>query len=174
MLCSLQPSFDVINRIIQRATGEAGLPRSCNIKSTILLGVIPGIRMQLRREAACESTTQDEPLMYTDSCSALRHADSPRNRIDRACGIALRLCVGVSLISFGMTHHPDARAVIVGEAGMGGAGGAPNGGRGGDGEDGFTALDLTTSYTTHDDIEGAPGGGGGGGGGGSAHENAPR
>ncbi|MDH0685839.1 autotransporter outer membrane beta-barrel domain-containing protein [Achromobacter animicus] len=65
-----------------------------------------------------------------------------------------------------MSHHPAARALIVGEAGVGGAGGAANGGNGSDGGDGFAALDLTTSYTTYDDIEGAPGGGGGGGGGG--------
>ncbi|MDH1180183.1 autotransporter outer membrane beta-barrel domain-containing protein [Achromobacter mucicolens] len=65
-----------------------------------------------------------------------------------------------------MSPHPPARALIVGEAGVGGAGGAANGGNGGDGGDGFAALDLTTSYTTYDDIEGAPGGGGGGGGGG--------
>ncbi|WP_180100430.1 autotransporter outer membrane beta-barrel domain-containing protein [Achromobacter mucicolens] len=80
--------------------------------------------------------------------------------------MALKLCFGLSLISLGMSPHPPARALIVGEAGVGGAGGAANGGNGGDGGDGFAALDLTTSYTTYDDIEGAPGGGGGGGGGG--------
>ncbi|WP_313698237.1 autotransporter outer membrane beta-barrel domain-containing protein [Achromobacter sp.] len=83
-----------------------------------------------------------------------------------ARGIALKLCFGLSLISLGMSPHPAARALIVGEAGVGGAGGAANGGNGSDGGDGFAALDLTTSYTTYDDIEGAPGGGGGGGGGG--------
>ncbi|WP_175211550.1 autotransporter outer membrane beta-barrel domain-containing protein [Achromobacter mucicolens] len=80
--------------------------------------------------------------------------------------MALKLCFGLSLISLGMSPHPEARALIVGEAGVGGVGGAANGGNGGDGGDGFAALDLTTSYTTYDDIEGAPGGGGGGGGGG--------
>lgn len=104
--------------------------------------------------------------MHTDSCLALRHADSISNRIDKARGMALKLCFGLSLISLGMSPHPPARALIVGEAGVGGAGGAANGGNGGDGGDGFAALDLTTSYTTYDDIEGAPGGGGGGGGGG--------
>lgn len=104
--------------------------------------------------------------MHTDSCLALRHADSISNRIDKARGMALKLCFGLSLISLGMSPHPAARALIVGEAGVGGAGGAANGGNGGDGGDGFAALDLTTSYTTSDDIEGAPGGGGGGGGGG--------
>ncbi len=104
--------------------------------------------------------------MYTDSCLASRHADSISNRTNKARGIALKLCFGLSLISLGMSPHPTARALIVGEAGVGGAGGAANGGNGGDGGDGFAALDLTTSYTTYDDIEGAPGGGGGGGGGG--------
>lgn len=104
--------------------------------------------------------------MYTDSCLASRHADSISNRTNKARGIALKLCFGLSLISLGMSHHPAARALIVGEAGVGGAGGAANGGNGSDGGDGFAALDLTTSYTTYDDIEGAPGGGGGGGGGG--------
>ncbi|WP_301342117.1 autotransporter outer membrane beta-barrel domain-containing protein [Achromobacter mucicolens] len=80
--------------------------------------------------------------------------------------MALKLCLGLSLISLGMSPHPAARALIVGEAGVGGVGGAANGGNGSDGGDGFAALDLTTSYTTYDDIEGAPGGGGGGGGGG--------
>jgi outer membrane autotransporter protein len=97
---------------------------------------------------------------------ALQHEHSTRNRIDKARGIALKLCFGLSLISLGMSPHPAARALIVGEAGVGGAGGAANGGNGSDGGDGFAALDLTTSYTTYDDIEGAPGGGGGGGGGG--------
>ncbi|WP_255595053.1 autotransporter outer membrane beta-barrel domain-containing protein [Achromobacter sp. ACM05] len=97
---------------------------------------------------------------------ASRHAVSISNRTDKARGIALRLCFGLSLISLGMSPHPAARALIVGEAGMGGVGGAANGGTGGDGGDGYAALDLTTSYTTYDDIEGAPGGGGGGGGGG--------
>lgn len=104
--------------------------------------------------------------MYTDSCLASRHADSISNRTNKARGIALKLCFGLSLISLCMSHHPAARALIVGEAGVGGAGGAANGGNGSDGGDGFAALDLTTSYTTYDDIEGAPGGGGGGGGGG--------
>ncbi|MDF2864969.1 MAG: hypothetical protein K0S02_5241 [Achromobacter mucicolens] len=104
--------------------------------------------------------------MHTDSCLALQHEHSTRNRIDKARGIALKLCFGLSLISLGMSPHPAARALIVGEAGVGGAGGAANGGNGSDGGDGFAALDLTTSYTTYDDIEGAPGGGGGGGGGG--------
>ncbi len=104
--------------------------------------------------------------MYTDSCLASRHGDSISNRTNKARGIALKLCFGLSLISLGMSPHPAARALIVGEAGTGGAGGAANGGNGGDGGDGFAALDLTTSYTTYDDIEGAPGGGGGGGGGG--------
>lgn len=104
--------------------------------------------------------------MHTDSCLALQHADSISNRIDKARGMALKLCFGLSLISLGMSPHPAARALIVGEAGVGGVGGAANGGNGGDGGDGYAALDLTTSYTTYDDIEGAPGGGGGGGGGG--------
>ncbi|MCG7329361.1 hypothetical protein, partial [Achromobacter sp. ACRQX] len=90
---------------------------------------------------------------------ASRHAVSISNRTDKARGIALRLCFGLSLISLGMSPHPAARALIVGEAGMGGVGGAANGGTGGDGGDGYAALDLTTSYTTYDDIEGAPGGG---------------
>ncbi|MDH1525109.1 autotransporter outer membrane beta-barrel domain-containing protein [Achromobacter mucicolens] len=97
---------------------------------------------------------------------ALQHEHSTRNRIDKARSIALKFCFGLSLISLGMSPHPAARALIVGEAGVGGAGGAANGGNGSDGGDGFAALDLTTSYTTYDDIEGAPGGGGGGGGGG--------
>ncbi len=104
--------------------------------------------------------------MYTDSCLASRHGDSISNRTNKARGIALKLCFGLSLISLGMSHHPAARALIVGEAGVGGAGGAANGGNGSEGGDGFAALDITTSYTTYDDIEGAPGGGGGGGGGG--------
>ena len=104
--------------------------------------------------------------MYTDSCLASRHADSISNRTNKARGIALKLCFGLSFISLGMSPHPAARALIVGEAGVGGAGGAANGGNGSDGGDGFAALDVTTSYTTYDDIEGAPGGGGGGGGGG--------
>ncbi|WP_338617517.1 autotransporter outer membrane beta-barrel domain-containing protein [Achromobacter sp. E1] len=104
-------------------------------------------------------------MMHTDSCLALRHAYSTRNRIDKARGMALKLCFGLSLISLGVSH-PTAHALIIGEAGTGGVGGAANGGRGGDGGDGVTALDITTSYTTYDDIEGAPGGGGGGGGGG--------
>ncbi|MFJ3464952.1 autotransporter outer membrane beta-barrel domain-containing protein [Achromobacter spanius] len=72
----------------------------------------------------------------------------------------------MSLLSMGVSHHPSAFGLIVGEAGVGGVGGQPNGGTGGDGQDGYAALDLTTSYTTYDDLEGAPGGGGGGGGGG--------
>ena len=104
--------------------------------------------------------------MHTDSCLALRHAHSTPTQIHKARGITLRLFFGLSLISLGMSPHPAARALIIGEAGVGGVGGAANGGRGGDGGDGITALDITTSYTTYDDIEGAPGGGGGGGGGG--------
>ena len=105
-------------------------------------------------------------MMHTESCLPSRPVDSNAERIVKARSIAFKLCFGLSLICLGMSHHPAARALIVGEAGIGGLGGASNGGSGGDGGDGYAALDLATSYTTYDDIEGAPGGGGGGGGGG--------
>ncbi|WP_205736543.1 hypothetical protein, partial [Achromobacter mucicolens] len=65
-------------------------------------------------------------MMHTDSCLALRRADSTRNRIDKARGMALKLCFGLSLISLGVSY-PTAHALIIGEAGTGGVGGAANG-----------------------------------------------
>ncbi|MFJ3459811.1 autotransporter outer membrane beta-barrel domain-containing protein [Achromobacter spanius] len=105
-------------------------------------------------------------MMQTDVPVALRHADLALTRKRKARQVALKLCWGLSLLSVGVSHHPAAVGVIVGEAGAGGAGGAANGGHGGDGGDGGVTLDLTSSYTTYDDVEGASGGGGGGGGGG--------
>ena len=105
-------------------------------------------------------------MMQIDVPAALRHADRALTRKGKARQVAFKLCWGLSLLSVGVSHHPAAVGVIVGEAGAGGAGGAANGGQGSDGGDGYAALDLTSSYTTHDDVEGGLGGGGGGGGGG--------
>ncbi len=105
-------------------------------------------------------------MMQTDVPAALRHADLALTQKRKARQVALKLCWGLTLLSVGVSHHPAAVGVIVGEAGVGGAGGAANGGHGGDGGDGYAALDLSSSYITYDDVIGAPGGGGGGGGGG--------
>lgn len=106
-------------------------------------------------------------MMQTHVPVALRHADLALTRKRKARQVALKLCLGLSLISVGV-YHPAAVGVIVGAAGAGGAGGEPNGGHGGGGGDGYAALDLASSYTTYDDVEGGLGGGGGGGGGGGA------
>jgi len=115
-------------------------------------------------EAARDPNTQDDRLMHEDSRAALRHADSTLFPYARTT--AIKLSLGLLLLSFNVSHHPDALGAVVGVSGAGGLGGAPNGGRGGDGANGHAALDLTTSYTTVGDVEGGAGGGGGGGGGG--------
>lgn len=102
--------------------------------------------------------------MLVDSRAALRRADSML--FPNARTTAIKLCLGLLLLSVNMSHQPDAWGAIVGVSGAGGLGGAPNGGRGGDGGNGDAALDLTTSYTMVGDVEGGAGGGGGGGGGG--------
>ncbi|WP_175186056.1 hypothetical protein [Achromobacter animicus] len=117
-----------------------------------------------RTEAARQSNTQDDRLMLVDSRAALRRADSML--FPNARTTAIKLCLGLLLLSVNMSHQPDAWGAIVGVSGAGGLGGAPNGGRGGDGGNGDAALDLTTSYTMVGDVEGGAGGGGGGGGGG--------
>ena len=109
--------------------------------------------------------------MNTDSRFGSPCADNDLARIGKARNFAVKLCCGLSILSAGASFSTQAFGTIVGEAGVGGVGGAANGGNGGDGGDGYAAMDITTSYTTYDDVEGAPGGGGGGGGGGGLANN---